>query len=695
MNAKLSFALAIAAALLAATAAASGQTPVGTAFTYQGSLSLSGSPVTGTADFEFSLWERSSGPPQIGSTVPVGSVNVVDGLFTVVIDFGEDPWTENEVRWLEIAVDYPQGTGFVTLTPRQELTPTAFSLATRGLNVDVAGNVGIGTSTPTEKLEVDGGAWISGALRVGNTLYFEQYPSGAACLDCITASSGTINFDDEDLYTTGNVSIGLATPSFTYPLHVETSSSNIPAVYAKTTYTGAAYSSALYGSCGSGAAKVVQGISTASSGETYGGHFKAGSTDGTGVYAEAPEYGVRAKSTALNSVAYGGHFTTASRIGRAVYGQAIAIMGSNYGGYFESKSPNGVGAFGDAQKYGVWGRSESGRGVYGQASGTTGENYGVYGSSASTFGRGVFGEATATTGTTFGGRFESDSTSGRGAYGRATANSGTNYGVYGLTESPDGYGVYGKGPECGVRGVATDASGTTYGVYGEANAQYGRGVNGTTSGSGGRGVAGWAYHTTGVNYGVFGWTSSPNGYGVYCAGNFRATGTKQFVQPHPYDPSKEISFVCLEGNESGTYFRGSSELADGVAVIEVPEEFRLVSEADGLTVQVTPMGPGADLWVESKNLDQIVVRGARDVEFDYFVNGIRRGYRDLQLVGENHAFVPETRGVPFGTQYPDALRLILVENGILNPDFTPNEQTAQRLGWLLSDPVDDEAPQPE
>jgi hypothetical protein len=42
--------------------------------------------------------------------------------------------------------------------------------------------------------------------------------------------------------------------------------------------------------------------------------------------------------------------------------------------------------------------------------------------------------------------------------------------------------------------------------------------------------------------------------------------------------------------------------------------------------------------------------------------------------------------VPFGTQFPEGLRRILVENGTLNADFTPNEATAARLGWELADP---------
>ncbi len=34
----------------------------------------------------------------------------------------------------------------------------------------------------------------------------------------------------------------------------------------------------------------------------------------------------------------------------------------------------------------------------------------------------------------------------------------------------------------------------------------------------------------------------------------------------------------------------------------------------------------------------------------------------------------------------EAHRQNLVENGILNPDFTPNEATAAMMGWTLRDP---------
>jgi hypothetical protein len=47
----------------------------------------------------------------------------------------------------------PPGT-FITLAPRQPLTPTPYALQTRGIVVADSGNIGIGTKTPTSKVEI-------------------------------------------------------------------------------------------------------------------------------------------------------------------------------------------------------------------------------------------------------------------------------------------------------------------------------------------------------------------------------------------------------------------------------------------------------------------------------------------------------------------------------------------------------------
>jgi hypothetical protein len=136
------------------------QTPLGTAFTYQGQLKQSSSPANGPFNMVFKLWNDptlSSAANQIGPTLFPPPVSVTDGLFSVQLDFGQSAFNGDK-RWLEITVS---GT---PLSPRQELTPapharfSAAPWATSGANISNvnAGNVGIGTAAPAQKLSVAG-----------------------------------------------------------------------------------------------------------------------------------------------------------------------------------------------------------------------------------------------------------------------------------------------------------------------------------------------------------------------------------------------------------------------------------------------------------------------------------------------------------------------------------------------------------
>ena len=277
---------------------------------------------------------------------------------------------------------------------------------------------------------------------------------------------------------------------------------------------------------------------------------------------------------------------------------------------------------------------------------------------------------------------------GAGVRGAHSANPGQNFGELGKSNR----GVNAKGTSQAMYGEnSVDALnwasiGTTlYGVQAEGDSAGGDfygdldGVRGETDAVNGYGVWGRSDYR-----GVYGQATASGGYGIYSGGDMTATGAKLFTQPHPSDPLQEIRFVSLEGNESGTYFRGSSRLVGGTAVIDVPEEFRLVTSASqGLTVQVTVVGAPATVWVESKDLDRIVVRGNLDADFDYFVNGVRRGYEAHEPFAANRSFLPMDEGEAFGAQYPDAYRQILVENGILLPDFTPNPATRQLMETQL------------
>jgi len=179
---------------------------------------------------------------------------------------------------------------------------------------------------------------------------------------------------------------------------------------------------------------------------------------------------------------------------------------------------------------------------------------------------------------------------------------------------------------------------------------------------------------------------SSNRWAIWAFGDIGASGTKYFVHPHPRDANRTVAFVCLEGNESGTYFRGTANIAGGVAEIATPEEWRLVTAEEGITVQVTPAAL-ANLAVTVKTRDRIVVIGSADVQFDYLVNGVRQGYPKHKAIIENMMFRPEVIGLEYGHHLPPGVRELLVQNGTLNHDYTPNLETAARLGWPMRMPT--------
>jgi len=119
-------------------------------------------------------------------------------------------------------------------------------------------------------------------------------------------------------------------------------------------------------------------------------------------------------------------------------------------------------------------------------------------------------------------------------------------------------------------------------------------------------------------------------------GNLEVLGTKMFVQPHPTDPTLEIAYVALEGPEAGVYTRGTAQLRDGQATLALPETFALVASEQGLTVQLTCLDECNGLRIVSKSPTQIVVKellaGHHDARFDYFVQGVRLGFEDHQVI---------------------------------------------------------------
>ncbi len=109
---------------------------VSTTFTYQGLIKQSGSPINGSCDLSFRLFDAASTGAQIGSAT-TRTLSITNGLFTASLNFGDGSVFAAEARWLDIRVRCPTGSGgFTTLSPRQALTAAPLALALPGLRTE-------------------------------------------------------------------------------------------------------------------------------------------------------------------------------------------------------------------------------------------------------------------------------------------------------------------------------------------------------------------------------------------------------------------------------------------------------------------------------------------------------------------------------------------------------------------------------
>jgi hypothetical protein len=211
-------------------------------------------------------------------------------------------------------------------------------------------------------------------------------------------------------------------------------------------------------------------------------------------------------------------------------------------------------------------------------------------------------------------------------------NNGT--GVHGIgvwgSQEGSGYGVYGTSVSgIGVRGYASAPSGFTYGVFGESASQNGSGVFGQATATSGAawGVVAVIYSTASNAYGVY--ASEPSGgagHAVYASGTLAATGTKSFQIDHPLSPETHyLNHFCAEGPEPMNAYSGVVSLdSRGEAWVQLPDYFEAINRDPRYTL--TPIGaamPNLHVAVKIQNNRFKIAGGAPGKEVSWRIEAVR------------------------------------------------------------------------
>lgn len=102
--------------------------PVSTAFSLQGRLELNNRLAEGFYDFEVGLYETQEGSVDL-DVVLLPGIKLLQGVFSLELDFVNAPFTDGEQYWLELRVrESATAQDFTTLNPRQKIGAAPYAI---------------------------------------------------------------------------------------------------------------------------------------------------------------------------------------------------------------------------------------------------------------------------------------------------------------------------------------------------------------------------------------------------------------------------------------------------------------------------------------------------------------------------------------------------------------------------------------
>lgn len=123
--------------------------------------------------------------------------------------------------------------------------------------------------------------------------------------------------------------------------------------------------------------------------------------------------------------------------------------------------------------------------------------------------------------------------------------------------------------------------------------------------------------------------NTTNFSGVAIGQQFTAQGTtltsrKPFDIPHPTKTGHRLRHVCLEGPESGVYYRGRLKDSN---IIDLPDYWFGLVDPESITITLTQIGYSQDLIVEKIEWGKrIIIKSGNGANIDcyFMVNGERK-----------------------------------------------------------------------